>query len=226
MFHQNEHIMKASVLTLVASFICFMQFSVFAFQNANTPTQPLTFTLEKIGASSAQIEWMTASKKEGTYYEIQRSSNGLDFNTISLVPAISVHEGNTYTYIDERANSGNNFYRIKQIDEQTEVHLSSAKEIYLNAPTVGLALAVNNANNTVELDIQTLRKGAMKISLSDKNGLLIAEYFLTAQQGLNKIKIPTGDLQDGKYQLNIHTPTTQLYRSFKIERSNADSPKA
>jgi hypothetical protein len=66
---------------------------------------------------SAKLTWVTTSESNSKLFNIQRSSNGSDFTTIGIVAA----RGNTsltttYTFTDAQPLSGDDYYRLQQVD--------------------------------------------------------------------------------------------------------------
>jgi Secretion system C-terminal sorting domain len=88
-----------------------------AYLDAGTlPVTLLEFTAQKAGNTSL-LQWKTAGEVDNSYFSIERSSDGKNFNAIGKVPG----QGNTaltqsYQYIDEHPAEGKNFYRLKQVD--------------------------------------------------------------------------------------------------------------
>jgi len=81
------------------------------------PVELSAFTVNAVSTNNMNIEWSTASETNNYGFEIERSSDGITFNKIGFV------EGNgtttkmhNYSYADENLNSGDYYYRLKQID--------------------------------------------------------------------------------------------------------------
>ncbi|CAN5575528.1 hypothetical protein BH11BAC2_BH11BAC2_16810 [soil metagenome] len=80
------------------------------------PVELVDFTAIKKTAVT-DLKWSTASENNSSYYEIQRSANGLDFVPIGKVNAAG--ESNVllnYRFTDNLPLKGINYYRLKQID--------------------------------------------------------------------------------------------------------------
>jgi parallel beta-helix repeat protein len=90
-----------------------------AFEN-QTPVLPVTFInpfrATKIN-ESVKIEWTTAYEKDNAFFEVQRSVNGMDFYAVGNVKSVGNSTQITpYSFVDNKPNTGINYYRIKQID--------------------------------------------------------------------------------------------------------------
>lgn len=62
------------------------------------------------------VKWETASEKDNSYFEVQRSIDGKNFQKIGNVKA--ENRPSTYNFMDEDPMwlSGTNYYRVKQVD--------------------------------------------------------------------------------------------------------------
>ena len=69
------------------------------------------------------LDWATASETNNSHFEIERSSDGVNFEYIASINAHG--DGNslskqTYTSVDEKPYKGISYYRLKQVDKTTE----------------------------------------------------------------------------------------------------------
>jgi hypothetical protein len=98
-------------------------------------------------------------------YEIEKSTNGRDFNKIGFVPA---NGQVTYTFTDAQISQGTVFYRIKNVDNDGKFKYSNILSIRNGASNLVLKAfplpAINNL--TVQHEAITA-KGKINISSSD-----------------------------------------------------------
>ncbi len=165
----------------------------------------------KIDSGSAKLSWSTASEINNTGFTIERSLDGIQFDSIGFVPS---GDGNSnqfrdYFFVDTATLSGKIYYRIKQIDfddtyTYSDICVLSMSEVitipqevlvYPN-PTNGLAQVEIQENctlkifNSIEVLISTreLTSGLNQIDLSNfPSGI----YFL---EGKSENKIYIGKL--------------------------------
>lgn len=115
--------------------------------------------------SSIALDWTTINETNIKKFELQRSLNGIDFNTIATVTATN-KSFNEYQWIDEKVEQHTRYYyQIKMIEQNGEHHLSAIKtaEISTNQPSmisvypnptkekVTLILDENNSTSPVQL---------------------------------------------------------------------------
>ena len=80
------------------------------------PVELLSFDA-KMEGENVSISWSTASEKNNSHFEIFRSENGVDFNSIAIVSG----SGNStqqlsYDYTDVNIPKGTIYYMLKQVD--------------------------------------------------------------------------------------------------------------
>lgn len=94
------------------------------------PVKLVYFNAEKQG-STALLQWATTEEINNSYFEVERSSNGVNFSPIQKVDANNSNSNqlNKYTAIDNTPLPGNNFYRLKQVDIDGKVSYSSVVEL-------------------------------------------------------------------------------------------------
>jgi len=148
------------------------------------------FYLENNKESTA-IYWTTLSETKCDYFEVQKSSDGINFNTIGKINATgnSIREVN-YKFTDSKVNDGVSYYRLKQVDfdgkheysypistihDNTSIFYSN-NLIYLNIPKakINQTYVVNIYNLSGQLIKTDYTNGNNTINWSSK-GLFIIE---------------------------------------------------
>ena len=129
------------------------------------PIELVSFTANFIEDKYVELKWATATEKNNAYFEIQRSVDGLDWETI----ATKQGSGNSstwkkYSFVDEHPYNLKSYYRIQQvdIDKQTtqsptviidlEGKLDSEIDIYPN-PSYGQITVQGNAEELASIEI-------------------------------------------------------------------------
>lgn len=81
------------------------------------PIELLYFSGEQKYCNQNIISWATATETNSDHFEIERSSDAINFKTIKEIPgAINSLETKKYVYVDSNPESGINYYRLKQVD--------------------------------------------------------------------------------------------------------------
>ena len=110
---------------------------------------PLPITLASFDGerihSRNQLTWVTLSEFESEGFEIQRSSNTVDWNTISFVPSKgNINQMTSYVFDDISPNLGPNYYRLKMVDLDGSFEFSEV--VRIQVPTEQIRIFPNPVN--------------------------------------------------------------------------------
>lgn len=95
------------------------------------------FSVKKIGAAKAELRWTgldNAENNRNYHYEAQASRDGVNFETIGILPK-HTNNGFSYSYLYDLRNPGRYFFRVKQVNENGHSYLSNIK--YVDAGVEG-----------------------------------------------------------------------------------------
>ncbi|MBX2846018.1 MAG: T9SS type A sorting domain-containing protein [Saprospiraceae bacterium] len=81
------------------------------------PVELTNFEAERNTNNEVEIRWTTASEFNNDFFALERSSNGLDWQTIATISGAGTTNTSTnYTYTDTDPNPAISFYRLAQTD--------------------------------------------------------------------------------------------------------------
>lgn len=133
---------------------------------------PLPVTLISFSATltegASQLAWQTTEEINASHFEVQRSSNAKQWQRIGEVKTDG--ESNTlrsYDFIDIQPYQGDNYYRLKMVDQDGSFTYSSIQHLVLGRPA-GIATLYPNPSSD-HIYIQTTGK-VKTIALTDLNG--------------------------------------------------------
>lgn len=90
----------------------------------------LAFFKAKAEGETALLEWMTASEVNNDGFNVERSSDGKNWETIRFVNGFgTTNEANFYNIVDEQPLAGANYYRLKQMDFDGQFDYSPIKVV-------------------------------------------------------------------------------------------------
>ncbi len=172
------------------------------------PVELITFT-GHVDNKFNILEWTTASEKNNAYFILEKSHNGINFDSLAKINGA----GNcnivlNYAYTDELPFDGNNYYRLKQTDFNGTYHYSN---IILLHSKNSIAYSHTYFPNSNELEVVVNNTGNKTIELIDNNGRKI----LSTNTTENKIKINTAKLAKAVYFLSIKSEN--ISEIFKVE---------
>lgn len=131
--------------------------------NAPLPLQFTQFSLFSGIEKTVRNNWTTANEVQVSHFNIQRSTNGRDFNTIGKIAAKN-HAINSYEYTDRQLPANQEtarYYRIESIDKDGKAQYSVTRQINTKSATPSIVIYPNPAKNyinvTAEDEIKTIR---------------------------------------------------------------------
>ena len=106
-------------------------------QTQITERGKINFTSFTVNSNQKRImiDWATDNKVPTNYFEIERSSDGINFKTIALVlgPDPKQSNCNCYECFDKPdSNTKKYFYRLKHVSSEGEIELSETKMLAIN----------------------------------------------------------------------------------------------
>ncbi|MCB0648027.1 MAG: hypothetical protein KDC49_15265 [Saprospiraceae bacterium] len=86
------------------------------------------------------LKWSTASERNNSHFEAQKSKDGLNFTSFAVVsPKDAYDRSEQYLALDATPHEGHNYYRIKQVDLDGTASYTDIKQIYFGkVETLGL----------------------------------------------------------------------------------------
>lgn len=143
------------------------------------------------------LTWKVHEEDKLLRYEIERSTNGTQFEKIGIVPAKAQE---VYTYMDQQPVSGKCFYRIKGVDIDSKFGYSTV--LGLNGISAGVVFKIfpTLVQNqiTVQHDAATADS---RIIISSQDGQLVKN--ITPLKGAIETRIQLSALGKGMYVLKF-----------------------
>ena len=177
---------------------------------AGSPIYALPVSLVEFNASlndkKVNIDWITASEYMNDYFTVERSVDGISFESI-----VQMHGAGTssiyhyYETTDEHPLEGQSYYRLKQTDYDGKYTFSELRSVNTNGAfeTNGLMVkyvAPNPFGSDFEIEFSTREKGNVEITLMSGGGKVIDKAKFIAIEGKNRYRIyENHELNSGPY---------------------------
>ena len=111
------------------------------------PLSLISFTVAKQN-NTAQLSWQTANEVNTSYFDIQRSTNGIDFTTVGKITAKgNSSTNNNYSFADDvsASVSGKLYYRLTIVDKDGAFSYSSIQYITIDNEPIQITVTPNPA---------------------------------------------------------------------------------
>ncbi len=186
--------------------------------NAFLPVKLVSFTAHKDGRNNV-LNWQTASEINNLGFEIQRSADGTDFTKIDFVNAKGDNKTiANYMFYDVHPLTGNNYYRLRQLDKDGNESLSEIVQIK-NAIVEKSEIASvypNPTSDNVSVVLTSIQKEKYTIKVTDIYGRTLKQDSYQAQQGSNKININSSSFAAGTYFVKILSESNETIATTKF----------
>lgn len=195
-------------------------FSSFYIMNTSAalPLSLLSFTGQLVN-SAALLQWVTEDERGTKTFTIQRSANGLVFDSIGTVAAVNNTSSYTYRYTDNAITALSVpvvYYRLKITDADGKYTYSGIVKINLSSTRGNISVHPNPVVNDVTVAITAMADEHANWELTDIAGRKVMEHGITLQKGENTITIKLGHLPAGVYYLKVYGNTVN--RGIKIQK--------
>jgi hypothetical protein len=120
--------------------------------SSSTNILPVDFTsvVSSKNGNAVQVNWSVANEINVKEYVVEKSTDGVRFNSIGSVVA---KNANAYSFTDNSLANGTTYYRIKAVDNDGKTKYSSIVSVSSNAITNSLSVYPNPANSLVNIAV-------------------------------------------------------------------------
>lgn len=164
------------------------------------PVNLSQFTAANDGAL-VRLQWKTEQEQNSREFIIERSGDGNVFNALGTIAAAGTsNNARYYSFNDNDPQKGNNYYRLKQVDNDGRFNYSAIRSIHFSTHPELTWYAVGNGN--AELQLQ--QGNNEKYNVADMNGH-------TIKQGrLVNGKLSLSHLSAGSYSVSVETASGKV----------------
>ncbi len=195
--------------TAVGSFLSSTGFLTQGFQptigfSNPLPLDFLSFTANLVD-SKTLLQWITRNGINTDYFEVQRSTNGVNFSKIAILPPKNPTDQaalSTYGAVDSLPLPGTDYYRIEEADKDGHVAYSTIVIVMVSEGPKFIVYP-NPAVDQVHFRINATTFAQVTIALYDFRGGLISASPVQLAPGPNQFDIDLTDKAKGVYILRI-----------------------
>ena len=153
------------------------------------PVSLTSFTAKANKIGSVDLAWTTASEQNNSHFEVNRSTDGANFNTIDKVNGNgTIATVNNYSYTDNSPAAGVNYYQLKQIDFDGKYTVSKVVSAKVGLNQSNIKVLANKTSITV--NYQALANGKASFTVYSVSGAKLATVQQNVNVGANQLSIP------------------------------------
>ncbi len=168
------------------------------------PVSFLNIAANRIG-NNIKVDWQVAAEREIINYEVQRSTDGLNFIAVGIVSANRNSATLNYNWMDLNAVSGTFFYRIKSNGISGEATYTNIVKVAAGKQQPGFSISPNPVENGI-INLQMIHQpsGNYRLRLINLSGQTVINksFNHSAGNGLQILQLPEL-LAAGNYTVEI-----------------------
>jgi hypothetical protein len=181
------------------------------------PVRLTAFGAKRLG-NDALVTWQTASEQNSKGYEVQVSTNGKEYRTLSFVASATPNStGRTdYSYVDKEANkAGQRYYRLRQVDlDGKDAYFGPSLVSFEGKVSASAVAAYPNpikGGEELHLATQSNIAGNAQVNVTDMTGRTIRQESVAVGMGLSDFTLSHFDeLKTGMYMVRVKLPSGEV----------------
>lgn len=148
------------------------------------------------------LNWQAACSSSQAIFEVERSTDGINFTTISVITANQARCAQPFNYNDFTAPTGTVFYRIKIIDVDGKITNSAIVKLSSQAKDVQLdGITPNPVANVAQIRINITKNDVVELAIVAVDGKVVYRSSLKLQPGSSVVNIDIANLPAGLYMI-------------------------
>ena len=158
------------------------------------------------------VNWRTGHEAGSSFFEVQRSANRLEFETLAKVNSKGTGQGANYSWTDSNPLAGENFYRLK-IVEPNQTSYSKIISAVLTKRNFGIGKMYSTPLG-LKIELLTDRNRPATVTIFAMSGAVSFTKTYTATAPVLNISVPILNLAPGNYILRVDSQGTGDSRIF------------
>jgi hypothetical protein len=172
----------------------------------------------KVIKQKAEIKWQVSQELSLDHFNLQRSYNGSDFQTITSPAAKGRTSGiNYYNFTDPSIAGGSEkiYYRLQCVDKNGEVSYSSILPLQVRAHRFALTIMSSaSIRNEMNLNISSTEEQTASLFITSHGGVIVKQQTLSLFNGSFIQPVDLSGLSKGLYFVSIKTGNEIIKERF------------
>jgi hypothetical protein len=188
-------------------------YSITAFNATVLPIKLKYFTGWK-RPDANRLTWMTTSEKDFSHFEIEKSTDGVNFISIGTVNGKGGRDKETAYSFDDNQMKAVQFYRLKYVDANRTYSYSNLVRMTRTDAANTKVLFNNRVTNQLALRIIDMETNNLSVKIIDNSGREIKSQNIRIVPGENSFNMNTGSIPNGFYYLLLNGENYKRTFSF------------
>ena len=166
---------------------------------SNLPVTYESFTVVPSNNGN-QLKWVIGTQENVSHYEVEYSTDGINFSSVASVQPQSGTTHLTYNYTHKITNSAKGYYRIKSVDLDGSIMYSQVEEVKPVAGIVKITAYPNPTSGIFKIRIPSQLSGTVQLSMYDDMGRLVLSDRVQVA-GTTEVPMDISRFASGNYQI-------------------------
>ncbi len=159
------------------------------------------------------LQWKTATEINAHHFEVQKSSNAVDFTTVGLTSA-QYPNGGTYSFTDTQKNTSIVYYRLKMVDMDGSFKYSAIADL-ASDQCLSVKTNIYGVSKNIITDINSPTNQTVNVVIIDALGRILLNQSLTVADGYNQFHFPM-DVANSIYFVKLIDETGAVLAVQKV----------
>ncbi|MCC7501808.1 MAG: T9SS type A sorting domain-containing protein [Flavobacteriales bacterium] len=150
------------------------------------------------------VNWITATELNNDHFEIERSSDALNFERVAQVNgAGNSQSALEYAWRDADPLPGTSYYRLKQVDLDGQFSYSPVRPVTLATEPNVIRPYPNPVRDLLYIPLGSNDHGNTTVRIIDAKGTMVRNEQRVLGDGSSTLTIPVGSLSPGSYAVQV-----------------------
>ena len=179
-------------------------------QNSNNDSVPIRVTYFNAAQNSnkTRLNWKVVCNLNYASFEIQRSTNGIDYLTITSFTADKIRCQSPFDFEDAIATS-HTYYRLKVGDRDGNFSTSKIVETSGKEHSFAINIIPGVVVSNTLLRMSSATADNADIAITNQQGVLVKRFKYKLVKGLTELKLNMNDLDKGSYILTVYNSSLE-----------------
>ena len=159
-------------------------------------------------STSIDLQWKTTAEENTAHFEVERSIDGVHFNTIGKVSAVNSAGNHQYQFTDADPLPAVNHYRLKQVD--LDGRFEHSRIVSINRSSITIRIYPNPVIDQVTILLKESSSGTIHIHAATGNLL----QRMVIQVGATSATANFANYPAGVYFITVDTGTQKIIKKL------------
>ena len=169
--------------------------------------------------NSVQLNWKIANDNNQLYYELEKSTNAIEYTIIAKI--FSDGTG-SYNFTDTSSNNAKAYYRVRYYNSEAQYSFTNTVLMELSKKESMIAVYPNPVSgNSFNIQMNQLEPGNYQLAIIDNYGRILNSQIISHQNNSSTIPVRFNQtLINGLYRLKLtHITSSKVYSTNIVFQS-------